>query len=74
MTPIARALEQAAVVFDQHVETCIADYEIILRDHGATDDELAAELERLRADCLEERARVLGQVRAWLERGATTLQ
>jgi hypothetical protein len=49
------------------VEKCVADYEIILRNHGATDDELVDELAYLRADCIKEKERTLNRARAWLK-------
>jgi hypothetical protein len=66
MTTIAQALEQVTAVIDRHIEQQVADYGIILRDHDATDDELATELELMRADCFEEKAGVLNQVHAWM--------
>jgi hypothetical protein len=67
MATIEQALEQVSVLLDQHVEKCVSAYEVILRDFGASDAELVAELARMRADCVEKRTRALSQVKAWLE-------
>jgi hypothetical protein len=63
---IEQALEQTKSLLDQHVAKCVSDYETILRNHGATDDELADELAHMRAECIKEKERTLSRVRAWL--------
>ena len=42
--------------------------------HGATDEELARELELAERTRVQERARVLAELKAWLARDGETLQ
>jgi hypothetical protein len=60
------AIEKAGHFLDGVSEKSLRDYEALLREHGATDDELRDELQRARADYAQERARCLAQAKAWL--------
>jgi hypothetical protein len=64
---IEEALKQAGDLIDKQAEKSLSDYETLLREHGATDDELADELAHMRADCIKEKERCLAQARAWLK-------
>ena len=55
-------------------KSCIAGFEAALVRHGATDEEFAAEMEFAERTRGRERARVLAEVRAILQRGGETLQ
>ena len=52
----------------------ISDLEALLIQKGATDEELARELELAECTRIQERARVLAELRAWLARDGETLQ
>ena len=53
------ALAKLREAFDATAEPSFARAELMLRDHGATDEELAAEIAHMRADCVVEREKFL---------------
>ena len=48
--------------------------EILLRDRGGTDEEVASYAEIMREQNVENRAKYLADLEAWLRRGGETLQ
>ena len=71
---IDEALAKAAAQIDEIFARSTDNLEGLLIEHGATDEELAAEMarqERLRA---QERVRMLAELRVWLQRGGQPLQ
>ena len=67
-------IDEAAAMIDEILAQNISDLEALLIQKGATDDELAAELEIAERTRVQERARVLAELRAWLARDGETLQ
>jgi len=71
---IDETIDEAAVLLDEVLAQNISDLERLLLWHGATDEELARELEIAEQTRLAERARVLATLRGWLERDCQSLQ
>ena len=67
-------IDEAAAMIDEILAQNISDLEALLIQKGATDDELAAELEIAERTRVQERARLLAELRAWLQRDGETLQ
>ena len=67
-------IDEAAAMIDEILAQNISDLEALLIRKGATDEELAAELEIAEHTRVQERARVLAELRAWLQRDGETLQ
>jgi hypothetical protein len=61
------ALAKAIAEMDAHIERALADAEILLRDHGATDEELEAEMAIQRADALDAKARTIAEIQEWFD-------
>lgn len=63
------ALAKAAALFDEAAAEAVADSEDVLRHHGATDEELRIELNRVRAEMAAHRLSMLSTVLAQWETG-----
>ena len=71
---ICATLAKAAAELDEFLASSIDNTRDILVRHGATDEELTRELEFAERTRVQERARVLAELRAWLQRDGETLQ
>ena len=71
---ICATLAKAAAELDEILASSIDNTMDILVRHGATDAELAREFELAERTRVQERARVLAELRAWLARDGETLQ
>jgi hypothetical protein len=73
-----QALHEVACLIDDAYERARDNDELLLIEHGATDDEIAATLAMRDALWREDRARQLQQARSsllsWLERDGAALQ
>ena len=66
------AVAKAATALDEIAARVLADVEAMLRNRGATDEELRLELERAVAEIAATRHRALQQARAFVESGGAT--
>ena len=71
---IEEALAKTTAVVDEIFAKQIDDFEDLLIRHGATDEELARELEFAERQRTEARVKLQTELRAWLERGGEPLQ
>ena len=74
MMTVDEAFEKAAAKIDALLAQNLSEAEIMLRDHGATEEELADFLARTQRDVAVWRTEKLAELRAWLERGGEHLQ
>jgi hypothetical protein len=68
------AVAKTATMFDEIAGTALTDAEAMLRNRGASDEELGLELERMRSETAKIRHRALQQVRAFVETGVWSIQ
>ena len=71
---IDQAFEKAAAKIDALLEKNLSESEIMLRDRGATEEEIEDFLARTKRDLAAWRTEKLAELRAWLERGGEALQ
>jgi hypothetical protein len=68
------ALAKARAAVDEVLESKLRDYAEWLTEHGATEQELTAEMTRQQHELYAERDAGMVKLRAWLEREGETLQ
>lgn len=71
---LAKHLAEAAASYDRRADENVTNAEILLRDRGGTDEEVASYAEIMREQNVENRAKYLADLEAWLRRGGETLQ
>jgi hypothetical protein len=64
---------KAAELLNGLLEMNLADYEILLRDHGADEQEIANELAIARDQLMQHRDAELCKLHGWLARGGEVL-
>ena len=70
---LAEAEAKVCELIDVAQEEFLADCEITMIDHGATDDELATDLARQRAEHVRLREEAIDKMAAWVARGGDDL-
>ena len=71
---VDEAMRKATTALDEHIATALKNTVELLTNHGATEDELEAEMRHQAQELQEWRAVQLAHLRSWLEREGETLQ
>lgn len=69
-----QAMAKAAEAFDEVIQQSLDEYEVFLKDQGAFEKEIAAQISRYQSDLAAWRKeRLEKRLRSWLERGGEEL-